>query len=435
MSTLRGLVSNRSFRVFWIASTLSALGTSAYVMALTWLTARFYGAHGIALLALGYGIPQIMFELFGGAATDHMRRRKTYALTEGTLLVIAVLLWLVSTRGIVPLWLLVVVSSCNGIIASLDTPARTALIGEMVRPKDLVSAQQLFSVSSQLANIVGPALGGVLLSIGGHGHANEQAAFLFNVLSYVPVLLSLPLLPGAASPAPVRRERLQALDVVRGIREGLHYVRAHRRLVVLMQMLAVVMVLGGPFQQLLPIFVRDSSALESSHVGYAVLLTAVGSGGLVGSLLGVALAESRQRFLALSIGALGLGGGILLFSTSQMIHWASLFAFLVGACSVFTVNLDTALLQGMTPRDMQGRVSSMASLCKGLQSLSAAAASEAIGLLNRSAGLRHGSELVLVLLGGGVIVCTLGLWRPLASLAMGGTTPCPPLTATEAGER
>ncbi|MEB3234662.1 MAG: hypothetical protein VKM98_04465 [Cyanobacteriota bacterium] len=43
------------YRYFWLSSTLSNLGTSAYVMALSWLTVRLYGPHGIALLALGYG--------------------------------------------------------------------------------------------------------------------------------------------------------------------------------------------------------------------------------------------------------------------------------------------------------------------------------------------------------------------------------------------
>jgi len=175
---LRGLWKNRIFRFFWMASTLSSLGTSAYVMALSWMTARFYGAHGIALLALGYGIPQLMLELFGGAFADRLPRRRAFALTQSTLLLVAVVLWLVSTRMLVPLGLLVVVSACNGVISSLDTPARSALIAEMVPSEELVSAQQLFATSSQLTNVFGPALGGVLLSTGGGAHANEQAAFL-----------------------------------------------------------------------------------------------------------------------------------------------------------------------------------------------------------------------------------------------------------------
>ncbi|MEY2749962.1 MAG: hypothetical protein RLZZ168_1978, partial [Cyanobacteriota bacterium] len=50
---LQRLWRNRPFRQFWLANMISNLGTSAFVMAMTWLTVKSYGAHGIALLALG----------------------------------------------------------------------------------------------------------------------------------------------------------------------------------------------------------------------------------------------------------------------------------------------------------------------------------------------------------------------------------------------
>lgn len=76
LSALPRLWSLSTFRTLWLASTLSNLGTSAYVMAMSWLTVRLYGSYGIALLALGYGIPQLLLELFGGAAADRTARRK-----------------------------------------------------------------------------------------------------------------------------------------------------------------------------------------------------------------------------------------------------------------------------------------------------------------------------------------------------------------------
>lgn len=417
LPALRGLWKNRIFRFFWMASTLSSLGTSAYVMALSWMTARFYGAHGIAMLALGYGIPQLMLELFGGAFADRLPRRRAFALTQSTLLLVAVVLWLVSTRMLVPLGLLVVVSACNGVISSLDTPARSALIAEMVPSEELVSAQQLFATSSQLTNVFGPALGGVLLSAGQGAHANEQAAFLFNVLSYFPVLLCIPLLPRPGLSALKRPGGWRADDVLREIGQGLTYVRDRRDLVLLMQLLAVVMVLGGPFQQLLPVFVHDSSMLGSSHAIYAALLSALGLGGFIGSLLGVAVSEQPQRWLALLLGSLGLGSAIMLFAGSQVIHWASLSSLLVGACSIFTINLDTALSSGMTPLGMQGRVASITSLGKGLQSLSAAVLSEAIAQFGGVIGRSQAAGLIMVLMAAGLIASTLLLWRPLVTLA------------------
>lgn len=416
MSILQRLWHTKTFRVFWLANTVSGLGTSAYVMAMSWLTVKLYGSHGIALLALGYGVPQLLLELFGGAATDRTPRRKLYVITETSLLLVAAVLWLTSMRGVVPLWMLVGVSACNGVISAFDTPARTALIGEMVPPDDLVSAQQVFSVSAQLTNIFGPALGGVLLSLGSSGKSNEEAAFLFNVCSYIPIILCFPLLPRVSPMAIKARQGLRLMDVLRGIRQGLIYVRSRRSLVVLMQLLAVVMLLGGPFQTLLPIFVKDSSVLGSDHTAYAALLSAVGLGGFVGSLLGVASGEQRQRFQALALGAAGFGLAILLLTSSRVIHWASLSAFLAGACSVFTINLDTALMQGMTALDMQGRVSSISSLGKGLQSISAAAASEVIAQLNATALRSNSFVIVQSALAVALVLCTLRLWMPLNTL-------------------
>jgi MFS family permease len=417
LSALPRLWSLSTFRAFWLASTLSNLGTSAYVMAMSWLTVRLYGSHGIALLALGYGIPQLLLELFGGAAADRTARRKLYMATESALFLVAAVLWLVSIKGVVPLWLLVAVSACNGVISAFDTPARTALIGEMVCSEDLVVAQQVFSVSSQITAVFGPALGGVLLSIGGRGHANEEWAFLFNVASYLPIILCFPFLPRVPSVDRALRQRLQVGDVLVGIRQGLVYVASRHVLVVLMQLLAVVMLLGLPFQALLPIFVHDSAPLGSDHTAYAALLSAVGFGGLVGSLVGVASTEQRPRFIALALASLGLGCSLLLLTFSRVIYWSSLSAFLAGAFSVFAINLDMALLQGLTVPQMQGRVSSIASLGKGLQSLIAAAASEAIGLLSHSPLRSSAFALVQGGLALALIVISLCLWGGLSRLS------------------
>jgi len=421
-ATLRGLWQSTPFRRFWIANTISSLGTSAYVMAVSWLTVRMYGSHGIALLALGYGIPQLVLELVGGAAADRTPRRKLYVLTETSLFLLAAVLWLASTRGNVSLWLLVGVSACNGVISAFDTPARTALIGELVGSNDQVSAQQAFNVSSQLTTIFGPALGGLLLSLGNHGSSNEQAAFFFNCFSYLPILLCFPFLPSPSHrPDQKSGARRQMHEVLRGIRQGLVVIGQGRSLRRLMQLLAVVMLLGGPFQTLLPIFVHERLAQGAVHTSYAALLSAVGLGGFAGSLLGLASSDQRQRFLALAIGAVGLGLSLLLLASTRVIHWASLSAFLAGACSIFTINLDTALLQGMTPPEMQGRVSSIASLGKGLQSLSAAAASEAIALLNHlfNHSWWHSNTYALVQggLAVGLLAAAITLWAPLASLA------------------
>jgi MFS family permease len=77
------------------------------------------------------------------------------------------------------------VNAVNGAISSFDTPARSALITEMVSPDQIINAQQAYSISSSITNIFGPALGGILLSIGKGGGSHEEIAFLFNVIRHV----------------------------------------------------------------------------------------------------------------------------------------------------------------------------------------------------------------------------------------------------------
>ena len=391
LSSARSLWQLRVFRRFWVANLVSNLGTSAFVMALSWLTVKTYGASGIAALALGYGVPQFLLNVVGGAAADRISRRRLFQLTETGFLLVALTLWLVSIGGTVPLWLLVAVNACNGAISAFDSPARTALISEMVPQHQWMEAQQLYSASSNITNIFGPALGGVLLSIGTSNRSHEEVAFFFNMLSFLPLLILIPFLPSPRAATHAARSKGESF--LRSVAEGLQFVRGQWSLRSLLQLLAVVMLLGMPFQTLLPIFVHGHPSMGGgqSHGYYAALLSAVALGGFVGALLGMASSSGRRPGGSLLAAAVGLGLSIVLLASSAVIHWASLAAFFAGACGVLAVNLDTALVEGFTPVALQGRVSAIASLSKGLQSFSAAAAS----------GLMHGVALLTGVPGSG----------------------------------
>ena len=83
------LLSRPGFRVFWLANLGSNLGTSAFVLAINWLTVKQYGAAGIASLALAYGLPQMLLQLVGGTVSDRIDRRRLFGLTQAGLLLMA----------------------------------------------------------------------------------------------------------------------------------------------------------------------------------------------------------------------------------------------------------------------------------------------------------------------------------------------------------
>ena len=415
----RSLWCNASFRRFWLANFVSNLGTSAYVMALSWLTVKAYGSAGIAAISLAYGLPQFLFEILGGAAADRICRRRLFQLTETAFLLAALLLWLASMRGSVPLWFLVVVTACNGVISAFDSPARSALISEMVPAHQLVDAAQIYSISANITNIFGPALGALLLSVGTSEHSHEEMAFLFNVLSFLPLLALIPFMVSGRSVS-VNPQRRTA-SFWHSVAEGLHFVRGRSDLRALLQMLAVVMVLGMPFQGLLPIFVHGHHGMGASqgHGYYAALLSAVGFGGLVGSLLGLVVGLDRRPGLPLLSAAAGLAVSILMLTASDVIHWASLAAFFAGTCGVLVMNLDMALLQGFSPAPLQGRVAAIASLGKGMQSFSTAAASGLMHILAaRFIGFSTGYGPVQIAMAAVLLMLVLLLWRPLQRIGL-----------------
>jgi hypothetical protein len=110
---------------------------------------------------------------------------------------------------------------------------------------------------------------------------------------------------------------------------------------------------------------------------------------------------------------------VLILSASNVVHWASLSAFLAGSFSTLAISVDNALLQAGTEREMQGRINAIANLTKGLQSLSLAAAGYTIHLLAGSQLFGSGYQLVQGCLGLALLTGVGALWPQLRRLAMG----------------
>ena len=410
--TMAGLLSRPGFRAFWLANLISNLGTSAYVLAINWLTVKQHGAAGIASLALAYGLPQMLFQLIGGTTSDRIERRRLYAFTQLGMLVMALLILMASLQGLVPLWLLALVSAGNGFLSAFDTPTRTALVTDLVEPHQVSTAQQLYSLTTSLTNIFGPALGGVLLSLGPSARSHEEVAFAFNVLSFIPLLIAIPWLPrGLQRSAP--KESFRA-----SLRAGLHSVRQRFSLRTLLLLLGLVMVLGMPFQGLLPVFVQRHLSAETGHGFYAALMSAVGLGSFVGSLLGMGLLERWRAGLLLAAAGIGLSISVLILCGSNVVHWASLSVFFAGVFSTLAISVDNALIQASTERDMQGRINAIANLTKGLQSLSLAAAGYTIHLLASTHRFGSGYQPVQVGLAIGLLAGVMALWPRLRRLEL-----------------
>jgi MFS family permease len=225
-----------------------------------------------------------------------------------------------------------VFSRITATINGLSTPARQALVPQLVPREALLSAMALNSIVWQGAAVVGPAVAGTILAFWG-----LPGSFNINVLSD---LISI----GA-----VLMVRLPALDTARTgrsgwaeVREGLAYAWTERHVRFLLLSIAAVTFLSRPYSQLLPAFARDVFDVGPQGLGWMLTVPALGT-----IACGITLAALRRIPLVRSFMLLAaiMGAALIGFCATRNFPLALGLLFIIGGCSTGSNTLANTLLQ------------------------------------------------------------------------------------------
>jgi predicted MFS family arabinose efflux permease len=229
-------------------------------------------------------------------------------------------------------------------ISSVEIPSRQSLVIELAGREDLPQAIALNSSGFNLARIVGPAIGALIIAKFG-----ISWAFGINALSYITVMIGLVMIrlnPWRPSALLVR-----PLD---GIRESVAYMRDTPTVAELMKLITVYSILGIPYLSLMPVFARDRLGLDAS--GYGLLLASVGIGGLAGALAIAASAARQAGNKTLKLATLGYPVVLLLLAATRSAHTAYLLLLVAGAAMIANGAISNAMLQHSVPDALRGRI-------------------------------------------------------------------------------
>jgi MFS family permease len=350
----RVLLDQPNFRLFWIGQTVSLIGTWMQSMAQGWLALELSNsASFVGLVACAGSLPILLLSLHAGVLVDRVDKLWLVRAAQMVLLVEAALLaWFVFAARITPGWLLAL-ASLNGLATAFEIPARQSLVVDLVGRENLHEAIALNSSGYNLARIIGPAIGGIVIR-----YTGLAGCFAINAASYLAVLLGLALirLPhgarGAAAPS--------AASATQGAREGVSYVARVPTVRALMLTVAVYAVLGTPFITLMPVFARD--VLGAAAGGYGSLLTFLGVGGLLGALALAALSRRMPRGRLLAAASLTFAALLILFSLTRSLHVSQAVLLATGFAMIVTGALSNSLLQEVVPDALRGRVMAVYSL-------------------------------------------------------------------------
>jgi MFS family permease len=354
----RSAFQSRDFRLYQTARLMVILGAEAQSVAVAWqVYAITHSALDLGYTGLALFLPGLFVMLAAGHAADRFDRRKIILLCYGLQAICtATLLWLSLSATALKggrVWPIYAVLIGIGLGRAFSGPAASAMLPSLVPKEHFVNAVTWGATVYQIANMSGPAVGGILFTLplagvvaAWNGAPVVYAFTLLMLLGFI-VLVSM-----IRAKMITEKKAFSAKTML----AGLEYVWRAKLLLGSISLDLFAVLLGGA-TALLPIFATD--ILHAGPRGLGLLRAMPSVGALVVSLT-MLVKPIKRRAGATMLVCVGIfGAATVVFGLSKSI-WLSAFALvIVGASDMVSVVVRSSLLQLATPPQMRGRVSAV----------------------------------------------------------------------------
>ena len=339
----------RDYRLLWLGQFISTTGTQIQTVALGWLVYTLTGSAALlGGIALARAIPTIFLSLFGGTLADQMDRRRLLLVSQTILALFSALLALGIQLGMTSVFLLYVFAVLTAAASAVDQPTRQAFIPVLVPRERLANALTLNVLAFNVAAVVGPALGGLVI-----GYLGAAAAYWIDAASFFAVVAALVVMHTRVPPTPRARRGLAARV------DSLHFVHARPVLWQLMLIDFFAVLFASRFG-LLPVFAE--TVLKIGATGLGFLYAAVSAGAVLGSVLFAFVPQPPRpgRLVALTI----IGYGVVLagFGMARSVPLALLLLAASGSLDAVSSALRQTARQLATPDSLRGRVGALSTV-------------------------------------------------------------------------
>ncbi|MEX0807034.1 MAG: MFS transporter [Candidatus Binatia bacterium] len=352
---------HRDFRLFTIGYLPSETGEYIHFIVQNWLVWELtQSALYLGLIGFFEFAPRFIFGPIGGVIADRMDRHRLVTLSCVFNLIQSLVFAFLVFSGWLQFWHIVGLVIFMAIVSSVRTAAQQVMVVSLVPQESVVSALALHSATHNLTKVVGPSIGGVLLTFIGAGYC-----LIIHALTQVFMLVALFLMrvPVAASGSAAKGNWL------RDIAEGVSYFRQNRRIWFTILTTYSNGFFGISYAQFLPYFAQE--VLRAGPSGYGLLVSAPGVGAVLISFFLSTHGRLKGMRRLLFGASMIYAASIFFFALSRFMRLSLFLLAVIGAMQMSYRVLARAIIQEECPPHLLGRAMSLFFIDRGFGSLGA----------------------------------------------------------------
>jgi len=421
---------SKDYRLWFVGQSVSLVGTWLQTTGQSWLVLKLTNSPlKLGILTSIQFIPSLVLSVFIGPIIDRFPKRSILLFTQIMYALAAVALAVVAFGSHAQFWQVLVIAAVTGIISAIDWPTRQAFVGEQVNDRSaVVNAVALNSTMFNIARVIGPGIGGVLIAIVG-----IPWTFILNAVSFIAVIVSLLLMKAGRKPT-----KSSTGNYAQEIREGTRYIAGNQIIISLLIISGVISPLLLNFNIMIPSFSMLTLHLQAD--AYGGLMSAMGVGAMAAGVL-MSLGGSRLEPTPAYIYGSGfvLAVAMVLVGIQRNFYLTGLLLVFCGFGMAALATMCNTALQMQSSDDMRGRVMAAYNLVwVGSTPIGALYAGKICDALGANTGFFVSGAIGVVFLGAMLVFVTPRVFRGLRTFAVadssagGGSQTVGPLDGLDA---
>ena len=386
-------LSNPSYARLWGANWLLYVARMIELVALSWLVLELTDSPSrVAFVGVSRMLPMLLIGLVAGSLADRFSKIGVLVGVQLLNLMVGFSILTLLVSGNIAVWHTYLAIFITGMGWTLDFAARRSYYSGLFTPAGLVNAVSLDTASLTGSMMLGPLLGGSLISLVGF-----SGTYVVMIAMY---FLGLVVILSLARHA-VQGNSATKESIISQVTDGVRVVRGNRTLWAVFLVTVALNFFGFPYIQMVPVIARD--VLGVGEVLFGVLMSAAGMGALVGSLL-IASRQIYRQGTVYIMGASLMLAALFLFAFSQVYVISIVLLFVTGLGTAGFATMQITIALRAVPAEMRGRAMGAIALGIGASPLGMWVMGELAEALSTQAALA-------LLTGTGLIVMIIMRWR------------------------